>query len=397
MKDPLPTIISGRPQLNRRINMALVLDLIQQHGTLSRADLVKLTGIRATSMSSIVEHLIDEQLLRETGLGVSTGGRQPTLLELNPGGGYAVGVEVRRKSMHAILVNLLGEPVAREHIEPGASDPESVFDSITDVVARLCTQARIARKRLLGLGISVPGIISRDEGSVVLSRPLGWRNVSVQAPLHERLGVPVHVLNNATSAALAVGFTGGNHSTGSLLYLLVYLRQRNAEQLTEVGCGIVLDGRAYLGETHMAGEIRVDIPHPLALARRERASGTPRSLDRLIAASLETPAGYRACWETFARELGRVLAWGLDLLGPGRVVIGSDVDELESLVGATVRETAEANSMYQVLRETGVVDDPPRAHIAFSGIGPDDLALGAIIPHLVELSLAPRLRSSVLM
>jgi hypothetical protein len=51
-------LISGRPQLNRRINLAIVLDLIMRKGPLSRADLVKETGIRAPSISSLLYHPI---------------------------------------------------------------------------------------------------------------------------------------------------------------------------------------------------------------------------------------------------------------------------------------------------------------------------------------------------
>ena len=58
----MKTTISGKPQLNRKINMSILLDLIQREGSMSRADLAKRTGIRAASISAIVQQLIDEWL-----------------------------------------------------------------------------------------------------------------------------------------------------------------------------------------------------------------------------------------------------------------------------------------------------------------------------------------------
>jgi predicted NBD/HSP70 family sugar kinase len=357
--------ISGKPQLNRQINASLALSLIQREGPLSRADLVKRTGLRATSVSAIVEQLIERGLIVETGRGVSTGGRQPIMLELNPVGRYAAGIEIAEDALNGVIVDLSGRTIATGRNGIGDTKPEMIVKKSRALLDGLCKRAKVDLKKLAGLGAAVPGIISRDEGSVLLSRPLGWQNVKLRDMLQEATGLGVHVLNNATAGALAEFSADPKERVRSLLYILVYLRHVRQKDIASFGCGIVLDGRPYLGEGHMAGEIRADIENPLADAAK--ASG----------------------WKKFAEQLGGIISHGMDFLNPGRVVIGTDTPELEELIGPQVLEFVQQHTV------TGLVS-AARLPIRFSPLQTDTLARGAIVPHLHELSLTPLLHDSVL-
>jgi predicted NBD/HSP70 family sugar kinase len=390
-------LISGRPQLNRRINLAIVLDLIMRKGPLSRADLVKETGIRATSISSIVEHLIKEDLVKEIGLGVSTGGRQPVLLELRADGRYGIGIELQKTAINCILVNMRGQ-VLQKMVRPlPNTDVNAVVRQMQKATQEFMTKRKLKRKSMVGIGVAVPGIISKDEGRVVLSRTLSWKNMMLKPQLEKLLGLSTHVLNNATAGALTAHFDAPpEKATGSLLYVLIMLRHSGTENLAELGCGIVLDGRAYLGEGHMAGEIRVDIRHPRAIVRERSGGKKTLTLDELIQLSLKTPDAYAYAWDDIAEHVGRVIGRGIDFLSPGRVVIGSDVPELEQVVGDRIRQEAHDHSVNDIVNRLPELNHIRPVPIDFSVIAEDTLARGAIVPHLMELSLAPRLRESVL-
>jgi predicted NBD/HSP70 family sugar kinase len=379
--------ISGKPQLNRQINASLALGLIQQEGPLSRADLVKRTGLRATSVSAIVEHLIERGLIVETGRGVSTGGRQPIMLELNPVGRYAAGIEIAEDALNGVIVDLSGRAIATGRNGLGDTKPETVVKKSRALLDGLCKRAKVDLRKLAGVGVAVPGIVSRDEGSVLLSRPLAWQNVKLRDMLQEVTGLGVHVLNNATAGALAEFSADPKQHVRSLLYILVYLRPVRQKDIASFGCGIVLDGRPYLGEGHMAGEIRVDIEHPLAGAAK--ISGAPTDFDSLLAASRNDRGPVRTLWKKFAEHLGGIISHGMDFLNPGRVVIGTDTPELEKLIGSQVIEFARQHTV------TGLVSSA-RLPIRFSPLQTDTLARGAIMPHLHELSLTPLLHDSVL-
>ena len=388
--------VSGKPELNRKINASLVLGLIRGSGPISRAELAKRTGIRPASISEIVEDLMQRHLVVEGELGPSTGGRQPVMLSVNPSGFFGVGVEIGEDGVNGVLVDLSGEVLASARVPLNETDPKSVVRGVASVVEKVRDRARIATKRLGGLGVAVPGIVSRQEGSVVLSRPLQWENVSLRAMLKEATGLETLVLNNATAGALSQLLDKATDGIRSILYILVYLRHIRQTTITSVGSGIVLDGRAYLGEGQMAGEIRVDIDHPLATAAHRLGRSAPSKMEDLVNPSFAGHREVKEVWNIFAESLGRVVSRGIDFLNPGGVVIGSDTPELESLIGERLRDVIRDNTVSGLV--AGLKGDAVRPGVAirFSPLRTETLARGAIVPHMQELSLVPQLHDSVL-
>lgn len=380
---------AGRPELNRRVNISLALDLIKRKGPLSRADLVRLTGLRAPSVSAIVQGMLDEKLILEMGLGQSTGGRQPTLLEVNPSGLHAVGVEIQKDGLHGMIVNFVDDVLAQSTCTLPDTEPETVVERITSLVDELCKRVALSRDSLAGIGIALPGIVSRCETTVILSRALGWKNVPFRDKVSSRLGLNVKVLNNAVTGALAAYFDRDRPHVRSLLFILISLRKPTHGDTTTVQCGIVLDGRAYLGDGHMAGDIREGLIHPMAAAQDLWGKDAPPTFDALLQCSQWDSDRYSGVWDWFANHLGRVVARAIDFLNPGRVVIGTDVQAAEELMGKTVRQTAHANTLEHVVAGFAPPEMAEPVPIEFTTITSESTARGAIAPVLHELSLAP--------
>lgn len=387
--------ISGKPQLNRKINASLVLGLIQSDGPISRADLVKRTGLRAPSISAIVQHLIDRHLVFEESLGKSTGGRQPMLLQINPSGLFAAGAEIGEDALNGVIVNLAGRVVAVDRVELRDTRPETVASAAKGLLKKMCASARLGTAKLSGLGVAVPGIISKDDGVVLFSRPLNWQRVALGALLSKATNLDVLVLNNATAGALAESSVKGA-SRRSLLYVLVNLRHVRQQMITSLGCGIVLDGRAYVGEGHMAGEIRVDIEHPLASATRLMGAKAPHGFEALLSASRKEPAAFRKTWTAFAEGVGRVISSGTDFLNPSQIVIGTDTPELDALAGAGILEFVRSHTVSGLVAEMHGIPEVTLPRLRFATLETGTLARGAIVPQLQELSLLPLLHDSVL-
>jgi len=392
MKSPL----SGKPQLNRKINASLVFDLIQREGPVSRADLAKRTGIRPTSISAIVQHLINEGLVRETGRGPSTGGRHPILLDIDAGGLQAAGFEIAAQSINGVIVDLSGHSVAQKTISIPDTQVETILIGCGQLLDDLCSSQPDVRDQLSGVGVAVPGIITREKGEVVLSRPLGWRNVRFQDLLSRRLQTGVHLLNNAMAGAMAEYYSRKGLGVRSLLYVLVYLQRGREPNITSVGCGIVLDGRAYLGEGEIAGEVRVDVEHPLATARKSMGEAAAPDLNTLIAESCKAPDAYARVWTTLARKLAQLVSYGVDFLSPGRVIVGTDTPELGQLIGPEVERMVHAQTVAGLVTDLQVSREKKEPRVEFAHIETDTLARGAILPRLQEISLAPLLRDGVL-
>ena len=92
-----------------KANRTIILNLIRQHGPISRADLVKKTQLAGPSVSRIVQSLINEGLVDEVGEGQSIGGRKPILLRLRPNARFAVGLDIRPQMITGIICNLEGK------------------------------------------------------------------------------------------------------------------------------------------------------------------------------------------------------------------------------------------------------------------------------------------------
>ena len=75
----------GSFSLMKRMNTAIILNLIREKGAVSRIDLAKETGLTAATVTNLTAELIDNKLIEEFSTGVSTGGRKPILLKINPG------------------------------------------------------------------------------------------------------------------------------------------------------------------------------------------------------------------------------------------------------------------------------------------------------------------------
>ena len=118
---------TSRTQQSARVaqyNRAVVLDMIRRFGPLSKSELAERSGLAVSSVLNVVSSLSRRGLIRATGLGPSTGGRPPTLLELNPDAHYAVGANVRIGLVEAVLVDLIGNVVGETTLRM-----EGVFDA----------------------------------------------------------------------------------------------------------------------------------------------------------------------------------------------------------------------------------------------------------------------------
>lgn len=329
----------------RQANRALVLNLVRADPTLSRARIVRETGLSPAAVSGIVDHLLREGLIREEGT-EATGhvGRRPLRLALNAGARLAVGIYIDVCVVNAAPVDLSGlpGPVISMPLPPGSS-PEEALDRAADLVRRLLHG--LPAERLLGVGVAVPGMVAWPGGLNLFSPNLGWHNVPVRAMLEERLRRPVLVDNEVRALALAEYQYGAARAVRSAVFL---------DAGYGVGGAVILDGALYRGRRGAAGEFghnTVDPEGPrcgcgnrgclevfasasglAARAREAIAAGaqtllTPDalSLDALTAAAR---AGDRLAGALLSRAstyLGLAVANAIDNWDPELVVLSGEV------------------------------------------------------------------------
>ncbi|MFN7995019.1 MAG: ROK family transcriptional regulator [Bryobacteraceae bacterium] len=232
-----------RPRQVRGANSAALLELLQRHERLSRAELARYTGLSEGTVSRIVTELIRRRLVMEDGEENSTGGRPATCLRLERNR-FAFGADIHSWETQFGVCSLRGTVVETASVRT-PRDPDAVLELIVEQFNTWRT--RYGNSNVAGLGVSVRGIVNSRSGVVVLGADPGWVNIPVQEKLQSRLKTPVYVENNVRAAALAE-YSYGNPGVRDSRCLLVVVVDEG------VGIGIVLDGRIHHGPRMAAGE-----------------------------------------------------------------------------------------------------------------------------------------------
>lgn len=230
----------GRPY-NRRI----VLETIRLHGPIARGDIARRVGLTVQTVSTIIRELGDLGFIAGSREQPRGRGYPATSLTVNPHGGHAIGVNVTPLGLEAALVNLAGEVVAREDSPIQHLDPESAFREIAGLIERLGPQT--AGKRMLGIGLAMPGPFDVDSMSFVGPTTLeGWKGFPVRQRLAEVSGLPAFIEVDHAAAALGERLYGAGQNFRDFYFLYF-----------GVGLGgcMVHDGLPLRGSFGNAGEI----------------------------------------------------------------------------------------------------------------------------------------------
>src|SRR3989338_2186798 len=98
-----------------RKNLA-ILETIKRSGPISKADVSKITKLNIVTVSNYVNDFIEKGLVIERGLDVSSGGRRPTMIELNPKAYYVIGIDLGVNKIIGVLTDLDAKVLAKEKL-----------------------------------------------------------------------------------------------------------------------------------------------------------------------------------------------------------------------------------------------------------------------------------------
>lgn len=291
---------TGNSKFLKAYNETSILDLIRVEKRLSRADISKLTGLSPTAAGAIVSSLIDKGYICETGIGESSGGRKPVLLELRQDSYYSIGMDVDVGSILFILMDITGKVVHKKTSVLSENTPEAAVLAAIDGIKDILRKYSIKEERLLGVGLSVPGMVDAVTHRIVLAPNLGWEDVDFGGILKERTSLPVYIENEAMASAICENWIGACRNDSD--FVCVNIK-------SGIGAGIFTGGKPYRGAGGSAGEVGhivVDENGP------------------------KCGCGNYGCLETFA-STGRIVEKARRMIRQGFVPGFSGVDQAEDL------------------------------------------------------------------
>jgi predicted NBD/HSP70 family sugar kinase len=378
--------------MRRKSELTRLVNLIYAEGEISRVDLARKANLVPSYVSSMVLQLRQRELILEGARVPSDRGRRKVLLHINPDLAHVMGVEIGRVHTRIVISDLLGRVLSYQKLPLDVSgEVQSVLDHVYPVIEEGLKQ----HPNVQGIGIAHSGFIDRATGTVLFwPKAPGWRDVPLKRLFAEKYGLTTVLEDSARTTAIAEQRFG--HGRGQLDFVFVHAG-------VGIGAAIFLDGRLYSGRDGMAGELghtTIDETGPLCSCGNRGclevyASGAAiidkvrAGLSQGVACSLAAKDVHRISLEAIAAaaeshdrlcetvleeagvRLGTALASMVNLLNPGRIVLGGTLPR--------VTKNLLMEPLQRSLRSRAFQRSANRVEILVSNLGEDAAARGACL------------------
>jgi len=375
-----------------------ILELVMKRGPISRTEISRLTGLNIVTVSNYITEFTENGLVIEKGLDVSTGGRRPTLVEINPKWGYMIGVGLTAFNVVGILVDAKAQIICEVKKERTSKTAEATIDKLVETVEDILSKSKIESNKIKGLGIGIPGVIDEEVQTIKWLGAMGLSMVSISGIslkdiFEKEFDIPALVEHDAACAVFGERWFGFEPEIKDMIYMY-----------SGVGCGLIINGQIYFGSSGSAGEVGIFNPTEPDPEKRRQESinlGTWEldlgvvynaknafkdglkskifelaendsekiNLELIVEASKTDDKLANELLEAAGMYLGKKIAFLVNLLNPEVVVIGGGMEKAGSLFMDTVKRTVHLWSREEAVRNLRIVP---------SKLSENAVAMGAI-------------------
>lgn len=253
-------VLKGSFELMKQLNISAVLNVLRTGGKMSRAEIADITGLTPASVTNITKLLMNAGYLNETGIGESSGGRPPVILELIPEARYVIGVNIGVGLIEAVITNLDAKIIIKKSIEirDRAEDKEYrlVLNKLSSMINEIIEESTIEKDKIMGIGIAMHGIVNTSTGISEYAPYYNWKKVQISKAIEEVFQCPVYIDNDVRAMALGESWFGSAKGIDNFITINIS---------NGIGAGIIIDNKPYYGVDYSAGEIGhivVDVDGP---------------------------------------------------------------------------------------------------------------------------------------
>lgn len=301
-----PDFSRGTNQIGVRLyNERLILSLIRRLESLPKAEIARLTGLSAQTVSVIMRQLETDGLVLKRDPQRGRVGQPSVPFQLDPDGAFGLGLKIGRRSSDLALIDFAGALRHEIHLTHPYPTPGALLDFVRKRLPELT--GALPQKRLVriaGLGIATPFELWNWEEEVgAPARVMDqWRGFDTAAEIAALCPWPVTLCNDATAACAAELVLGSGARYSDFLYIFIG---------SFIGGGVVLNGNLYPGRTGNAGAIG---SMPITATRTNAATTTQQLIrcasiwvleKKLLAAGCDASRLWRSPhdWEDFGAPL----------------------------------------------------------------------------------------------
>lgn len=227
------------------LNHLAILELIKKEKEISRADISKKVNLTPASITKITKKLIEQNILKESKMGTTSGGRPPVLLTLNNKAGYVIGINLAPGYLEGAIGTLNGELKNIKKIDLTKQvQKEEVLLNITNMIDYFIKKNQDIP--LCGIGLAFHGLVDSKNGISIYAPYYGWNDFNIKKLLQMKYKTNIKVDNDVN--AMAIGQKNYLTTKKNQNFILINLS-------AGIGASIVIDNMILNGSRSVAGEV----------------------------------------------------------------------------------------------------------------------------------------------
>jgi len=297
------------------------------NGTNTNADICNTFKLSLPTSMALLNQLTAAGIVEKQGQGDSVGGRKPDLFGLKKHTFFVLSVQIERFKIKLAILDNTHQILFEKTIPTIISKDFRIVEFIHKYASELITASKINPDKLMGVGISMPGLVSSEEGKNYTYFLQDQQSESLQSAFEKRFDKPVVIFNDAKSSCLAEFRFGLAKNKSNVLVISMDWG---------IGLGIIMGGKMHTGVSGFAGEFG-HIP--------------------IVENGLLCHCGKRGCLETVASGIAMVNKAKKGLEAGQTSILNTMINnEIENLEPELIIEAANLGDQFaiNVLSEIGI-------------------------------------------
>lgn len=343
---------SGSSKLVKQLNREHIINLVRMNSSISAREISVVTGLQISTVLYTLKKFEAKGYIRRIGMGGTTlqGGKPPVLWDIASDYGFTFGIELLSKEVSLVLLDFKSEIIYKNTYDiEYTTSPEEIADQIKDIVEKVIKDFKVSRKKILGLGLAMPGTVDHEKGRILYSMGFDLHSVNFKEILESRFDFGIEIENDANAGALGVKWLSKSENmVKDLMYLVIH------QNFTGMGAGFIINHELHRGANGAAGEIRTFLPdgflnkaikEALEIYKSEcricelKADENKITVSDIIKSAKSGDSGAIYVLKELAKEFGNKIVQFVDLLNPEIVIIGGDICEAEEFIMPIIRKS----------------------------------------------------------
>ena len=234
----------------QQINRKNIFRILYEGDGMTKQDVMATLHLSLPTTTQNIQNLMAKGLITESGSVGNTGGRRAKTYDIMPDAKMAIGLDITRNHVTTVVVDLKGEICYCTRVRKSFSREDDYFRFLSSRVEAAMEEAAIEPERLLGVGIGVPGLVTKDKKTVFYGKILDFTGATSEE-FSRYIPYPSILLNDANAGGLAEIWKKKN--LGNAFYIGLS---------NNVGGAVIIDNEVYNGNLFHSGEVGHIRIHP---------------------------------------------------------------------------------------------------------------------------------------